>query len=132
MNTLVDPGVRAMPHRHALLMIADFDDSFVVFDPRSKQVHLLEDVTAVVFDACDGATDHATLIADISAAFGQPLAVVDRQVATMLRSFAALGLLDGTEPEAEPPCIGCGQDDVHDDTVRGRRRIGRRRARRGA
>ncbi len=33
-------------------MVASFDDAYVVFDPRCSEVHLIEALSAVIFDAC--------------------------------------------------------------------------------
>ena len=43
-----------MPARHPGLEIAEFDSALVVFDADANQVHLLQQVHALVFDSCPG------------------------------------------------------------------------------
>ena len=101
------PAMSTMPARNAVIEIAEFDDGTVVFDPRVSVVHLLEDLPAVIFDACDGMTSIDEFVVELSEALGATTANAREHVEVSLRSFADLGLLDGTEPEVEPPCIGC-------------------------
>src|SRR4051794_38446034 len=96
-----------MPSREAGLEIAEFEDATVVFDPRANSVHLLDPLAAVLFDACDGVTVRADLIAEISEALAQDTSEVTDQVELAIRNFGALGLLLGIEPSAPPPCLGC-------------------------
>ena len=97
-----------MPAKNPVIEIAEFDDGTVVFDPRVSVVHLLEDLPAVIFDACDGATPIDELVLEVGEAFGASSDDAREHVEMSLQSFADLGLLEGTEPEEEPPCIGCG------------------------
>ena len=54
-----------MPVRHPALEVAEFEVELVVFDPRVNRVHHLRDLGAAVFDACDGVTPMADLVAEI-------------------------------------------------------------------
>lgn len=121
-----DTAASVMPRREAQVEIAEFDDATVVFDDRTNTVHLLEAFAAVVFDACDGSTVRSALAEEISDALGQPCATVAEQVDATIANFAGLGLLDGVEPAAQPPCIGCSGSSTSADGSRIRGRIRRR------
>lgn len=97
-----------MPARHPTLEIAEFETEFVVFDPRSDRVHLLEGLDAVVFDACDGASAPAGLVTDLVEIAGLDADQAEAAVARSLVELVVLGLLAGTEHQGPPPCVGCG------------------------
>jgi len=92
-----------LPLRHADLEVAGFDDEFVVFDPRCSEVHVVSNVTAVVFDACDGKSSRADLIRDLVDVAGLGRSDATRAVDESLAALARRGLLVGTTPEGRPP-----------------------------
>jgi PqqD family protein of HPr-rel-A system len=99
-----------MPARNSGLEIAEFGHEFVVFDPRCGQVHLLSELTAVVFDACDGHTPVAELCRELVEAGVAGPQAAEEMLVGVLEEFCALGLLEGTEWIPPPPCVGCGGD----------------------
>jgi PqqD family protein of HPr-rel-A system len=99
---------QVMPARNPAVEVAEFETELVVFDPRSDQVHLLEGLSAVVFDACDGESPPAALVADLVDVGGVDADQAQVLIARTLVELAVLGLLAGTEYEAPPPCTGCG------------------------
>jgi PqqD family protein of HPr-rel-A system len=92
-----------LPRRHADVEIAAFDTSFVVFDPRCMQVHLIDGFGAVVFDACDGNTSREMLTAEVGDATGWDPSTAATEVDAMLAQLVDLGLLEGTTPQDRPP-----------------------------
>ena len=99
---LVDEG-ELLPLRNQAVEVAKFDPDLVVFDPRCKQVHLLERVTAVVFEACDGITTRQQLLAAMAAAQEFSVQDADLRVRKALAKLARLGLLQDTEYQVQPP-----------------------------
>ncbi len=91
-----------LPERNPDTLIASFDDAYVVFDPRCSEVHLIEALSAVVFDACDGSST-ADLIADIAEILEIDTVRAERAVQTSLDEFARNGLLAGTTAGKRPP-----------------------------
>ena len=112
-----------MPARHPGLEIAEFDSALVVFDADANQVHLLQQVHALVFDSCDGSTPRPSVVAEFVDAGVGSEADVDELVSSVLGDLSRLGLLEGTTPSKPPPCIGCGGDV---EVPRKRRRLSRR------
>lgn len=92
-----------LPARHPDLEVAEFDTEYVIFDPRCSEVHLIEGVTAIVFDACDGSTPLADLVEEFSDVLGIDASVVRIQVAEALVALASVGALEGTTPTERPP-----------------------------
>jgi PqqD family protein of HPr-rel-A system len=97
-----------MPARHTSVEVVEFDAEVVVLDTRSRQVHLLGALAALVFDSCDGHTTVDSLIAEITEYSADDDAVVADAIARALAELGGLGLLEGTEPAVPPPCVGCG------------------------
>lgn len=112
-----------MPARHPGLEVAEFDSALVVFGADANQVHLLQQVHALVFDSCDGSTPRAAVAGELVDAGVGPEADVDELVSSVLDDLARLGLLEGATPSKPPPCIGCGGDVA---ASRRRRRLSRR------
>jgi hypothetical protein len=92
-----------LPRRHDELEVAEFDGEFVVFDPRCMDVHLIGNLTAVVFDACDGRSRRSDLISDLVDVVGLDGAAAERAVTDSLDALAQRGLIAGTTPERRPP-----------------------------
>ena len=91
-----------LPTRRAGLEVAEFDTEFVVWDPTSKMVHHLEGVAAILFDACDGSTGSAELLAEIAEATGVTLDAVTDEVTTVWQMYNRRDLLATPEPPARP------------------------------
>ncbi len=91
-----------LPHRNSDTLVAAFDDSFVVFDPRCGEVHLIEALSAVIFDACDG-TPWADVAGDLVAVLGLDPPTADAAIANNVLEFERLGLLHGTAAIGRPP-----------------------------
>lgn len=98
-----DSSPDLLPRRHADVDVAGFDTAFVVFDLRCLQVHLIDGFGAVVFDACDGETQRATLLAEVCEATRWDRPMAEAEVEAMLRQLVDLGLLEGTTPVERPP-----------------------------
>ena len=91
-----------LPARNADTLVAAFDDAFVVFDPRCNEVHLIETLSAVVFDGCDGSST-AGLLDDITEILGMERAEAEQMIRDNLDEFNRKGLLDGTKAAERPP-----------------------------
>ena len=91
-----------LPERNADTLVATFDDTYVVFDPRCKEVHLIEALNAVIFDACDGSLA-AELVTDIHEILGIDRGLAEEAVRHHLDDFAGKGLLAGTQAAGRPP-----------------------------
>lgn len=91
-----------LPERHPDPLIAEFDDAYVVFDPRCGEIHLIDALSAVVFNACDG-SDRAALADDIASILGIDRAKAETAIDNNLTAFARAGLLVGTNPSIRPP-----------------------------
>jgi len=91
-----------LPQRNADTIVAAFDDAYVVFDPRCNEVHLIEALSAVVYDACDGSSA-AELISDIHEILGIDQTQAEGVVQNHLDEFALKGLLAGTKAAERPP-----------------------------
>lgn len=106
------------------MQVAEFELEYVVFDPRSRMAHHLVREHAVVFEACDGHSSPAPLVADlVEAGHGTEQEIVVL-LAESLAELTGLGLLEGGEPPAPPPCVGCGSRQAQSN---GHRRPRRRR-----
>lgn len=91
-----------LPRRNETTQIAAFDDAYVVFDPRCNEVHLIEALSAVVFDACDG-TESATVVNDIVEVLGFTHDAAERVIVDNLAEFERKGLIAGTAAAERPP-----------------------------
>jgi hypothetical protein len=112
-----------LPDRNSDVEVAAFDTEFVVFDPRNRMAHRLEGQHALVFDACDGSTRTAALLAELHEAGAGDVDEVRAMLTERLAELADLGLLVGTDAPPPPPCLGCGGARTE---PRRRRRFGRR------
>ncbi|MFT6290194.1 MAG: PqqD family protein of HPr-rel-A system [Ilumatobacter sp.] len=91
-----------LPDRNPDTLVASFDGAYVVFDPRCSEVHLIDSLSAVIFDACDG-TSLSDLVADITEIFGIDVAQAEQAIESNLDEFARKGLLAGTYGATRPP-----------------------------
>ena len=96
-----------MPRRTRHVEVADFGTEFVVFDPRNRMAHHVSGWPAVVFDACDGTTAVAELAAEATDYWHGDIDEARERIEEVVRGFEHLGILEGTDAMAPPPCIGC-------------------------
>ena len=75
--------------------IAVFDGEAVLFDANSSMVHRLGAIAGAVWLCCDGATDVATMIEELTGVFRLPGSEVAGAVHETLERFAGEGLLAG-------------------------------------
>ena len=92
-----------LPRRNPDLEVSEFDGEFVVFDPRCMDVHLVSDVTAVVFDACDGTSSRTSLVDDLVELLDIDRSAADGMVSDSLVALERTGLLAGTASQLRPP-----------------------------
>lgn len=59
----------------------------VLFHPRLKRVHILNNTAAVVWRLCDGIRTKAQLCEDVAILFGADLSIVKRDVPEVLDQF---------------------------------------------
>ena len=105
-----------LPLHSAGVLTAELDGEVVVYDPVTRLVHLPDPVATVVWLACDGATDLATVVAELAGATGAPVEVVERDVAALVDDLRGRGLVG--RDVATPAGLGPGPDragdlDVH-------------------
>jgi hypothetical protein len=112
-----------MPRNSTEAEVADFGTEFVVFDPRNRMAHHLSGWMAVVFDACDGTTLVADLVTDATDFWNGNADEARMRVDEAIDALANLGILEGADPMAPPPCVGCGGAER---PATPRRRFGRR------
>jgi len=77
------------------VVFRQLDDEWVLFDPRTDQLHVLNLSAAVVWAHCDGATDIDGIAGALVEAFSNlPLAQARQDVDTALAGFREAGLLE--------------------------------------
>ena len=62
------------------LTVVELDGEAVIYDEETTELHHLNPTATIVFGLCDGSATMAEMAADISAAFGVPVQVVEPQV----------------------------------------------------
>ena len=97
------PPPTALPRHHHDIEVASFPEEFVVFDARCMQVHHIDGLPAVVFDACDGVTTSRSIADEIAEALGVTPEEARLGVEQSVQHFAALGLLEGSIAAQRPP-----------------------------
>ena len=85
------PGIRSTP----------FVDGLLVHDPIRHEVHVLNATGALVWEACDGATEVAALVQELAAATDHPWPDIELEVLAHLEQLSAAGLVD--RPHLEDP-----------------------------
>ncbi len=107
-----DPLPRPSPG----VLTSELDGEVVVYDPVTRLVHLPDPVATVVWLACDGATDLATVVAELAGATGAPSEVVERDVVALVDDLLGRGLVG--RDVATPAGLGPGPDRAGDLDVR--------------
>jgi len=90
------PGLSELPKTRTDVIFRQLDDDWVLFDPRSDQLHVLNLSAAVVWAHCDGLTDLDALAGALIGAFEADLshaqARLDAEAA--VARFREAGLLE--------------------------------------
>ncbi len=96
-----------LPTRSPELVIVAVDGSWVVYDPRWRQAHLLNLTAGLVLDACDGATTVGQLCQELAGSFALPDPdAIRADVEAGVADCWARGLMSDSavpEPDPEPP-----------------------------
>ena len=112
-----------LPTRSPDLVVIEVEGSWVVYDPRWRQAHLLNLTAGLVLDACDGATTVGELCEDLAAGFtGADTGAMRADVEASVADSWARGLMTdspapapdgGTPPRPAPPlrAEAVGRDD---------------------
>lgn len=85
---------RVKPKARAGLTVVELDGEAVVYDEETLDLHHLNPTATIVFGLCDGTGTISQMAADVSAAFGVPLAEVEPQIRALLRRFRKARLLE--------------------------------------
>ena len=93
MNTIPD---KECPKGRADVIFRPLDDSWVLFDPRAEQLHVLNLSAALVWEQLDGDTSLQGIAEAVGSAFDPPLAAsqATADVEAVLERFQEAGLLD--------------------------------------
>lgn len=100
--TAEDPHTRAhrLPRGRSDVIFRQVGEEWLLFDPGSEDIHVLNLTAALVWAQCDGDTPTDHMVAAIREAYGQevpPTAEVQALVTATVEEFRELGLL------AQPP-----------------------------
>ena len=84
------------PKRRSDVIFRPLDDSWVLFDPGTEQLHVLNLSAALVWEFLDGETGLEGLADAVGSAFDPPVAAseVMTDVQSVLERFQGAGLLD--------------------------------------
>ncbi|MEX2527577.1 MAG: HPr-rel-A system PqqD family peptide chaperone [Gemmatimonadota bacterium] len=97
--TAADPNIRpdrSTPRGRSDVIFRQVGEEWLLFDPISGDIHVLNPTAALVWAQCDGATPAGDIAAAIREAFGQeapPTAEVRALVMNTVEKFQKLGLL---------------------------------------
>ena len=83
------------------LEMVELDGEAVIYDRRTKDLHYLNQSSALVFDLCDGATTMKEMAVAIADVYQVVLGGVERQVRGTVRELRKRGLLTGKGEPAE-------------------------------
>lgn len=88
------------------LVIEDMEDELIVYDPRSRQAHVLDTGASAVLLMCDGRTTIADMVDSAAEACQGPPEAVEAALRSLLEHFVAKGLLEGGDEcfAALPDC----------------------------
>lgn len=90
-----EPAVPERPAVRADLVFRRLDEEWVVFDPRTQQLHALNLTAAFVWDLCTGEATLDEIAEELARAFETPPepAALRRDVTEAVARFARAGLL---------------------------------------
>ena len=102
-----DAHAERLPARRADLAERDVDGARLVYG-RAAGPHLLDPLSAELFDALDGTSPSAELVDDLADVLGCPIDEAARRLAALLEDLRARGLLDafGRVDGRPPPAPG--------------------------
>ena len=92
---MTDGGARPGPGRREDVVFRPLADQWVLYDPETRRLHVLNLAAALVWTHCDGNHDEDALVAAVRTAFDRPPPETDvrRDVRETLETFAREGLL---------------------------------------
>jgi hypothetical protein len=93
-----DNPERELPKGRSDVIFRPLDDSWVLFDPRAEQLHVLNLSAALVWAHLDGESSHESIAEAVGSAFNPPqtAAQVLADVQATVERFQEAGLLDVT------------------------------------
>jgi len=93
MTTIPD---RECPKRRSDVIFRPLDDSWVLFDPRTEQLHVLNLSAALIWEHLDGETSLDGIAKAVGSAFDPPITASQAMtdVEPVLERFRETGLLD--------------------------------------
>lgn len=97
------PGVPARPRSRDDVVFRELSDDWVLFDPDSRRLHVLNLTAALVWSHCTGEHGVEEITRRVRRAFDDAPAPDDvaEDVREALRSFAREGLLESGDEEAD-------------------------------
>jgi len=90
---VVESVPEVLPDRRPSVLVADFGTESVVWVKGKKVAHHLTGLSAVMFDACDGATRTDDLIDEVVEAIGCDRTEAAEAVAETWRTLVGVGLI---------------------------------------
>lgn len=91
------------PTRSAAVLRGEAGGVPVLFNPRDRRLHVLNETAAAVWDSLEHHTTFGQLAADLAAAFGTPASVIRADLERMVDRFVADGLIGDDRPlDASP------------------------------
>lgn len=82
--------------RRAEVVEVEVDGETVIYEPSGQTLHHLDPIATVIWQQLDGTLSTDELVEELAAAFGAPPEVVGRDVATLIETLQANGLLQVT------------------------------------
>jgi hypothetical protein len=86
------------PNRRIGLWIRQVEGETSIFDPDTREVHLLNDTALAIWEQCDGRTLPSEMVAAICELSGLPDEVVTEDVVSVLDRLDGAGLLRWVAP----------------------------------
>jgi len=86
--------MRENPKLREDLVTREVESEFLVYDPETGEIYLLNGTAAGIAEMCDGTTPVADIVAEIVEVFGADPAQVAADVESALADLRAKGLLE--------------------------------------
>jgi pyrroloquinoline quinone biosynthesis protein D len=87
-------GMDERPRRRDGLLAQRAADSRVVLDPASGRYYALDEVSARIWDLCDGSRSVAAMVDDLAAEYDAPREEIEADVLSFLAELAGEGLVE--------------------------------------